>query len=291
MPETSPPLASLHAFVLVAKAGGLAAAAEKLNVTQPAVSKRVRALEALLGVALIDRGANSMRLTEAGRRYADALAAAFAEIEAATKALSAGPRAPLRVRTHNTWATGWLIPRLARFRARHPELEVAVTVSLKPVDFGRDAVDIAIVTGEQPPIPAAARLQQVTIAPFAIPAVARRAKRGGLGGITLLGSQARPDDWEVWARAQGMTLPAAPVLYETTTLAIQAALEGLGMVIVSPFLVGQEVRKRRLAPLAAGAVETTKHYWLLLPPGPPRPAAAAFRSWLLEEIASDAADP
>lgn len=258
-------------------------------MTQPAVSKRVRALEALLGVALVDRGANSMRLTDAGRRYAAALSAAFAEIGAATKALSAGPRAPLRVRTHNTWATGWLIPRLARFRLRHPDLEVAVTVSLKPVDFGRDAVDVAIVTGERPPSSAAARLQRVTIAPFAVPAVARRAKRSGLDGITLLGSHARPDDWEMWGRARGMVLPIAPVLYETTTLAIQAALEGLGIVIVSPFLVGQEVRKRRLAPLASGAVETTKYYWVLLPSGSPRPAAAAFRTWLLEEIASDAA--
>jgi len=291
VPETLPPLASLHAFVLVAEAGGLAAAAERLNVTQPAVSKRIRALEALLGVALIDRGANSTRLTAAGRNYAEALAASFAAIRSATEALNVGPRAPLRLRTHNTWAVRWLIPRLSRFRALYPDQQVVVTTSLNPVDFGRDAVDVAIVTGTRPPMAAADRLEQVVIAPFAAPAVARHARRDGLQGVTLLGSHARPGDWSLWSTAIGIDLPAPPLLFESTMLAVQAAIEGLGAVVVSPNLVSQDVRQRRLVPLSSGAVETGTFFWFLLPPGPPRPAAVAFRAWLLEEIGADVPPP
>src|SRR3954454_16325693 len=104
MLESLPPLACLHAFVLVAETGSLAAAAERLNVTQPAISKRIRSLEAHLGTALVHRGANSVRLTEAGQGYAAALAGAFGSIRGATRAIMARPSGPLRVRAYTTWA-------------------------------------------------------------------------------------------------------------------------------------------------------------------------------------------
>ena len=85
MAETLPSFASLYAFVLVAETGSLTAAAERLNITQPAISKRIRALEAELGVALLRRGANAMQLTEAGRQFALSLAAGFSAIKQRTR--------------------------------------------------------------------------------------------------------------------------------------------------------------------------------------------------------------
>lgn len=284
MIDTLPPLASLHAFLLVAETGSLAAAAERLNVTQPAVSKRLRLLEAHLGVALVRRGANALRLTPEGESYAAALAGAFSGIRTATAALAAPASGPLRVRAYTTWALRWLIPRLSRFRERHPGLEVEVTTSLLPVDFSRDPVDAAIRTGDQPPLPGADRLHRVTLAPFAAPAVARGVKRGGLGAVTLLGSIARPQDWGIWAKATGVELASTPLLFESTSLAIQAAIEGLGAVIAPPLLVAEDVRRRRLVGLAQGDVATGDHYWLVLPPGPARREALAFREWLVGEM-------
>ena len=81
----------------------------------------------------------------------------------------------------------------------------------------------------------------------------------------------------------------APLLFESTSLAVQAALEGLGAVIVSPMLVAEDVRRRRLLRLAAEVVDTTDSYWLVTPPGRPTPALQAFRAWLLDEIATEAA--
>lgn len=289
MRDTLPSLGALRAFALVAETGSLTAAAARLNITQPAVSRRLRELEAELGVALVRRGANALRLTDDGARYAVAIEEGFARIRKATEALAARPEAPLRVRAYTTWAQRWLIPRLARFGALNAGLQVEVATSTAVVDFGRDPVDAAIRTapGDAPPAPGATRLQAVVVAPYAAPALART--YGGVAGLNLLGSRVRRGDWRAWFAAQGDAAPkAAPLLFESTTLAIQAAVEGLGAVICSPAFVAPEVRRRRLLRLARDPVPTGDHYWLLLPPAAPRPEALAFRSWLLEEIASEA---
>jgi LysR family glycine cleavage system transcriptional activator len=276
-----PPLPALHAFALVTEHGSLAAAAARLNVTQPAISRRIRELEAALGVALLHRGANAVQPTEAGARYAAALREAFGAIRTATAALGAGPAAPLRVRCYTTWALRWLIPRLPRFRALHPGLEIEVLTSTAPaVDFARDGLDAAVRSGIGPPSPSALPLQAVTLAPFATPETLRR----GVAKLTRLGSRVRPGDWAAWQRAQGAApRDAAPLLFESTSLAIQAALEGLGAVICLPSYVADDVRRRRLKRLPGREAATGEHYWLLLPPGRPRPEAAAFRDWLVAE--------
>ena len=282
MASRLPPLPALHAFALVAETGSLSAAAGLLNITQPAIGKRIRALEAVLGQALLHRGANSATMTEDGARYAAALRKAFATIETATAELVAR-EGPLRVRAYTTWAMRWLIPRLPRFRAQHPGVEIEVSASIAPVDFARDAVDAAIRTGVGRPA-GGLHLQSLDVAPFAAPVVAAQAKRHGLAGLSLLGSSVRPRDWTIWGRASRSEIPSAPLLFESTSLAVQAALEGLGAVIVSPELVAEDVRRRRLVPLSKGAVSTGDHYWLLLPAGAQRPGALAFRDWVLAEV-------
>jgi LysR family glycine cleavage system transcriptional activator len=282
-----PPLAALRGFALVAETGSLTAAGARLNLTQPAISRRIRELEAALGVALVHRGANALRLTEEGTRYAAALSRAFGEISAATVALRGAAAPPLRIRAYTTWALRWLIPRLARFRALHPALEVEVVTSTAPVvDFAREGLDAAIRSAPAgtPPARGAVRLQAVTVAPFATPILARR-RAAPLAGLSLLGSRVRPRDWSLWCAAAGVALPSAPpLLFESTTLAIQAAAEGLGAVICSPVFVEEELRRRRLLRLSRCEAETGEHYWLLLPPGPAQPRSIAFRDWLLDEV-------
>lgn len=178
-----PPLDQLHAFALVAQSGSLTAAAAALNVTQPAVSRRLRELEAALGVALLRRGANAVALTEAGAAYAAELSRGFAVISAATEALSRRPAPPIRIRAYTTWAMRWLIPRLPAFQAQHPGLSVEVLTSMRPqVDFLREGIDAAIRAAPEnaPPMPGAIPLQRVLVAPFAAPALARAATADGL---------------------------------------------------------------------------------------------------------------
>ena len=277
-----PPLAALHAFALAVEGGSLAAAAARLNVTQPAVSRRVRELEAALGVTLLRRGANAVVPTEAGARYAEALRDAFSAIRSATAELGAGPAAPLRVRAYTTWALRWLIPRLPHFRALYPTIEIeVVTSTTREVDFAREALDAAIRSNAGPPSPDALQLQPITLLPFATPDALRRV---GAAALTRLGSRVRPGDWTTWQMAQGAACSRVqPLLFESTSLAIQAALEGLGAVICPPSYVVEELRRRRLTRLPGHEAATGEHYWLLRPPGRQRPAADAFHQWLVEE--------
>ncbi len=121
------------------------------------------------------------------------------------------------------------------------------------------------------------------MAPFAAPAAARQ----GLDRLTWLGSRVRPRDWAAWCGAAGLAPPAAPpLLFESTSLAIQAALEGLGAVICTPDFVEEEVRRRRLRRLSPVSAATGDHYWLLQPPGAPRAGGEALRDWLLDEVAA-----
>lgn len=283
MTDNLPPLASLYAFSLIAQHGGLAAAARLLNVTQPAVSKRIRRLEDHLGTALLQRKPNGVELTAAGRSLARALAPGFRTIRDAAAAASRAS-GPLRVHAHSTWALRWLIPRLPRLRARHPALEVEVSTSVLPFDFARDAMDVVIWSAPDPPQPGAEKLMPLDIAPFAPADLVRSARSDGLRGHRLLGSRARPDDWRLWCTQAGTKLPSAPLLFESTALAVQAAIEGLGIVIAPPVLVADAVRRRQLVRLARRTVRTGAYYWLVLPPGPGRAEAHAFRMWLREEV-------
>jgi LysR family glycine cleavage system transcriptional activator len=289
MPDALPPLIALRTFALVAETGSLTAAGARLNLTQPAISRRIRELEAAIGVTLVHRGANALRLTEDGLRYAAAVQQAFGAIASATLALQGAAAPPLRIRAYTTWAMRWLIPRLPRFRARHPGVEVEVVTSTAPVvDFAREGLEAAIRTAPAgaPPARGAVRLQPVDVAPFAAPGAARL----GLARLTLLGSRVRPRDWACWCAAAEMAAPAAPLLFESSSLAIQAALEGLGAVISPPSFVEEDVRRRRLKRLSPVLAATGDHYWLLLPPGTARDRGAAFRDWLLEEVAAMAGE-
>jgi LysR family transcriptional regulator, glycine cleavage system transcriptional activator len=103
----------------------------------------------------------------------------------------------------------------------------------------------------------------------------------------LLGSKVRPRDWAVWHRHAGVPGNPSPLLFESTTLAIQAAVEGLGVVICSPGFVREEVRTGRLVPLAEGAAMTGDCYWLVLPQGRISQSLQVFADWLVREATSE----
>jgi LysR family glycine cleavage system transcriptional activator len=283
-----PPLESLWAFRIVAEAGSLTAAAAALGVTQPAVSKRLRDLEAELGCALVRRGANAIGLTAAGARLAEDLHAGFAQIQSAVEHLRAEP-APLRIRAYTTWALRWLIPRLPRFHAAHPGIDVEVTTSTAVVDLAREGVDAAVhtVPAGAPPPQSGRQLQPVEISPFAAPSLLQGAGGEWPASARLLGSKVRAGDWELWHRHAGTAAsPAPPLLFESTTLAIQAALEGLGVVICSPSFVREEAETGRLVSLSETSIPTGDRYWLILPTGRLGEALGTFADWLVREAAA-----
>jgi LysR family glycine cleavage system transcriptional activator len=293
MTQRVPSLQNLWAFHLIAETGSVAAAAATLRVTAPAVSRRLRELEKELGCPLVRRGPNALRLTEQGQHFAEALRGGFAQIEAAARGLQA-QTAPLRIRAYTTWALRWLIPRLADFKRIHPSIDVEVTTSTAPVDLAREGVDAAVRTAPLETRASATLLplQPVTIAPFAAPGLVASLP-GGLGGppgARLLGSKVRAQDWAIWHRHAGLPGTPVPLLFESTTLAIQAALEGLGVVICSPGFVREELRAGRLLALSDAPAMAGDGYWLVLPQGRISPPLRVFADWLVQEAARDGAE-
>lgn len=139
-----PPLNALRAFEAFGRHGRMTLAADELCVTHGAVSRQIRQLEEHLGVALTEGPRSRLRMTEAGLKLAQALSLAFDQIEAATpRPAEAGPK-PLVVSCLPTFAMKWLIPRLPRFQAAHPDIPVRVAESNGPFDFREDQIDLAI---------------------------------------------------------------------------------------------------------------------------------------------------
>jgi LysR family glycine cleavage system transcriptional activator len=140
-----PPMQALRAFEAAARAQSLSRAAEALSVTHGAVSHQIKALEASLGVRLIERAGRGIRVTEEGARLASRLRVALAEIADAVREASqrSNPR-QLRVSVMPSFAARWLLPRLGSFLAKHRDIDLDVRSNMALVDFRRDDADVAI---------------------------------------------------------------------------------------------------------------------------------------------------
>lgn len=141
-----PPLNGLRAFEAAGRHLNFRLAADELGVTQGAVAQQVRGLETLLKVKLFDRGPKGLALTDAGRRYLPSLTRAFDLIAEAGAELA--PRdAVVTISTTPSFATRWLVPRLADFARDHPTLRLRIDASNTLSNFQSDGVDIAVRLG------------------------------------------------------------------------------------------------------------------------------------------------
>jgi LysR family glycine cleavage system transcriptional activator len=288
-----PPLNPLYMFDVAARHGSFTLAADELHLTQGAVSRQVRTLEKYLGVNLFDRGHRSVRLTRAGKSFHEDLKVGFEQLEAATGRLMANrARQTLIVRAYSTFATRWLIPRLAAFHAANPKISVDLTASMKPVDFEHEDVDIAVHFGiaEERPDLNQSLLLPVAIVPVCSPALirSRRPLRhpSDLQHYTLLHSMARPEDWPNWLGANGVVADWATrgFRFESSSMAYEAAIKEIGVAIAVAALVQSDLQEGRLIAPFAMILSTPYAYWLVHPPAKTvNPAVAVFRNWIIEE--------
>jgi len=282
-------LNGLRAFEAAARHLNLSRAAEELCVTQAAVSHQVKALEAQLGRALFRRHARGLLLTDEGEALAPVVAQAFERLGAAVAALrDGGPAEVLTVGVVGTFALGFLLERLADFRAGHPRIELRVQTHNNKVDLAAEGLDLAIRFGdgawrslEAEPLLAA------PLAPLCDPALAAQLKQPeDLGRVPLLRSY-RQGDWPAWLAAAGAPrVVARGPVFDASALMVQAALRGEGVALAPPCMFTRELRAGRLVQpfpqtLAAGG------YWLTrLLSREPSVAMRAFAAWLRAECAA-----
>jgi DNA-binding transcriptional LysR family regulator len=203
----------------------------------------------------------------------------------------------LHVSCVGTLAMRWLIPRLAAFHERHPALRVKVTESYAPVDLRRQSFDAAIRLAEH--VPAHGAHSVVFLRNFHGPVVTPRLYEGAAGApeariaaLPRLTTRTHISAWSEWESHTDRALnePGEVREYEHVFYTLEAALAGLG-VAISPwiYVAGDIAAGRLVAPM--GFVETPARFFFILPPGPVKPSAAAFRDWLMAEAAAAPSPP
>ncbi|MBY8977925.1 LysR family transcriptional regulator [Rhodobacteraceae bacterium NNCM2] len=292
------PLNALRSFEAAARRLSFAAAAEELNVTPAAVSSQIRALEAQLGVRLFRRLTRAVVLTPQGSAALPLLTEGFARLRDGVERMRvAEAGGTLSVSVAPSLAQRWLAPRLGRFMALHPEVELAIDASERVSDFGMDGVEVGLRFGARPD----ERLRAIAlfedpIFPVCAPTLAERLgpspEARDLVNLPLLhvdrdGETETLPRWSDWMRAAGLSPSrAGGARFTQMAVAIEAAIAGHGVVLASRALVSDDLALGRLVqPLNAAEVEAgALHYWIVYPPeSAANPRLCAFRDWALDE--------
>ncbi|MCL4764981.1 MAG: LysR family transcriptional regulator [Hyphomicrobiaceae bacterium] len=274
----------LAAFDAVARHKSFSRAAAQLNLTQAAISYRIRILEEQLGVELLSRTQRPIALTPAGRKYWVEIGAALGSIEDATARLiqseASGQSTQLRFLAMQAFASLWLLPRLPRFQTRNPDLKVMLVswiVSSDRMDsstFVQQGLDASIMY-MLPSIDSPGVTKELLIPDYAVPvcspSLATRKKPlrtvPDLRRHTILHALNWPDTWQSWLKAAGEPglRPQAEVFLQHTALTTEAALHGMGVAIAHAPLIYDHLKTGRLITPFKSMLPIDQGYYLLYP--------------------------
>lgn len=289
-----PPLNSLRAFDAAARHLSFTRAAEELHVTQAAVSHQIRSLEDYLGVSLFTRLSRSLELTPEGVRYHPGVRVGFESLERATDELQhTDSRGRLTVSVMPSFAARWLVPRMGRFQAKHPEIDLLISPSRDLVDFNREPVDVAIrYTRNSTADHHSVKLMTDEIYPVCAPGLIDGTpplrQPSDLANHTLLHDET-DYDWQKWlelAGVEGVDSSRGPVFIDASML-IQAAVDGLGIALTRKVLVENDLAHGRLVRAFDLTLPSAQEYayHLVCPEASAnKPKVVAFREWLVSEV-------
>jgi transcriptional regulator, LysR family len=276
-----PALTAFRYFDIAAETESFVRAAERLHVTHGAVSRQVRLLEESLGIDLFERRNRAIFLTPAGRALHDTTQAIFEQLEGTVQRLQQQERDNVLVLScEPTIAMRWLIPRLPRFHAAHPDLQLHLVAAGGPVDFARSGVDLALRRDDfhWPPALHSMKICDEWIGPVS------RTNSDNLDGQRLLHSSTRPNAWPTWLRlSERQATHSERGDFEHFYLSLQAASAGLGLAIASALMVRDELDSGQLhAPF--GFLRDGSAYYLLSPqPLSDGGKRQRFAEWVMSE--------
>ncbi len=263
-----PSFQALRCFEAAVRTGTLTAAAHELNITPGAVSRQITALEEQVGAPLMRRHRKGVAVTVQGRALSDRLANAFAAIaEAVDDVVAARDDATLTLNVYPTFTIQWLMPRLADFYAVAPHVDLRIRPSLQEHPFERDDIDVAI-TIEFPHDPRlhSRPLFARRVTPVCSPATLQETgpvSPADLRRMRVFYSDMHFPQWQVWLEAVGLEeldLPQIGIRFENSSLAYQAAREGVGFAIGQPTLLRTDLESGRLIAPFAEVVEAGRPY-------------------------------
>jgi LysR family transcriptional regulator, glycine cleavage system transcriptional activator len=288
---------ALRAFEAAARTRSLTRAAESLHLTHGAISHQIKSLEADFGVRLVERAGRGIRLTDEGERFATRVRAVLSDLGDAVREVTerANPR-QLRVSVIPSFAARWLLPRIGRFFAAHPDIDLDVSATNALADFKRDDVDVAIRhgLGDWPGLVSEHVLDDATF-PVCSPRLAKGrlpTRPADLSRYTLLRSEG--ESWKSWFDAAGLDWPEPTrgPMFSDSSHTMQAAIDGQGIALARSSLLGDDVHNGVLVRLFDIVVSLPRKYFLVYPPRlADSPKLAPFRQWLFDEVAAETSDP
>ncbi|WP_414871586.1 LysR substrate-binding domain-containing protein [Pseudomonas sp. IT-347P] len=286
------PLTALRAFESASRLLSFKAAAEELSVTPTAISHQIRSLEDWLGVALFERLPRQVRLTEGGERLFRSLHGALLEVAQSVDTLRPQRSgSTLTLSTTAAFAALWLVPRLGRFYAQHPNINVRLDTHCEVIDLHQDAsVDLVLrYSLDDYPNLYGLCLFDESFGVYGSPEQAALASRRTptLISVRWHNSKLYAHGWEAWcAKAGENWLNQQPAIreYDEEHYALQAAIAGQGLVLASNILVSESVVSGLLVPYKGEVQVDGAGYSALCVPGRERhPPVRAFFAWLREE--------
>lgn len=295
-----PPLTALRAFEAAARRLSIGRAGEELNVTPAAISHQVKALEEWLGVRLFLRLKGALHLTPAGLTYLGGLSEGFDMLWDVTEQVAVrDERSTLNIVVPPSIASNWLVPRLHRYHALRPEMEIRVTVSNPPIDFSQHMMDIGVAFGWEVP-PGLVRFPWLSYeivaacSPHLLEGPDAIRVPQDLSRCRLLHDDALRIhdrmDWRLWLECCGIERvdQSKGIHFSHATHVYQMAADGHGVVLAKNALIADAVQRGRLVTLFDLAVPSDLRYELVCFEAlTENPKLTHFREWLVEEARRD----
>ena len=281
-------LNGLRAIETVARTGTLQKAADELGVSPSAVSQLVNRAEKQIGRPVFERTRTGLVATEFGQRFCERLAAGFRELSGAMALAEDAADNRLVVSVAPAFAARWLVPRLSRFYAAHPEIMLRIDASTRLIDLDRSDVDLGIRMGDGnwPGVRAELLFAQ-HIFPVCAPVIAARLKRvEDLQNEWVIREEAGMVDWKRWFAQAGVegVEPLMGASFTDPNLCLEAAIGGQGVMLASQLLAADALAAGRLvAPFGITADSGLGYYLATSAAKKPNRKVTAFTLWLRDE--------
>jgi LysR family glycine cleavage system transcriptional activator len=288
-----PPLNSLRVFECVAQHGNFTKAGDELHISQSAISRQISNLESFYQVKLFNRERVGVKLTPQGKALFEEVTKALDLIRASSeKILHPTAGQSIKIRTYTTFIAKWLIQRIPQFQEQHPHIEILLSGGLQPEDF-EEETDYSIQFGSSHETWSGNTnwfLFHDEIDAVCSPQLLEQIPLNSISDLSqhkLLHSKYRKDDWQDWIKQFNRTDligQCKEMVFSSSLLNYQAAIDGLGVAIGQIHLLHNEIKKGLLVTPFNKAVKRELGYYLVKHSKRTDDNFKLFKEWLFNEI-------
>lgn len=292
-----PSIQALVCFESAAKHASFTKAAQELSLTQGAVSRQVASLEEMLGVSLFKRDRHGMQLTQTGERYFKSISNRLNGLERDTLDIMVGNGLEnnVTIAAVPTFASKWLVPRLAEFSKLFPNTHIHIETRTRAFMFNDSGMDAAIYAGTPEQVSQwagteATKLFDEVVIPVCSPSLLKKNRPltpEQISHMPLLQQSTRPEAWRQWFNTQGLdpSQSMAGPRYEQFSMQVSAAQSGLGVSLMPTVLVTDELEEGKLVVACDKPLSGLRAYYFIQPQAALHMASTAhFKEWLSEQF-------